>query len=123
MNDSIKQELLQHLIETVLNSDDDRTDFDDLHYEAFNEDYYIIGYYQASEWLKKHDIDPFQAIAYVIEEENNHFGEYNLKPEDINSERIVNLLVYFSGYDVMPDCNLSNITKNDLLDILKGALK
>ena len=118
MNQSIKQELLQHLIETVLNTDDDRTDYDDIHHEAFNEDYYIIGYYQASEWLKAHDVDPFEAIAYVIEQENNCFGESNLKPDDINSERIVNLLVYFAGNDVMPNCDLSDISKLDLLALL-----
>jgi hypothetical protein len=118
MNQSIKQELKQHLIETVLNTDNDRTDYDDIHFEAFNEAYYIIGYYQASEWLKAHNVDPFKAIAYVIEQENNHFGESNLKPDDINSEKIVNLLVYFAGFDVMPNCDLSNITKNDLLALL-----
>jgi len=118
MNQSIKQELLQHLIETVLNTDDERDDYDDIHFEAFNEDYYIIGYYQAKEWLKAHGVDPFEAIAYVIEQENNHFGESNLKPDDINSEKIVNLLVYFAGYDVIPGCNLSNISKNDLLALL-----
>jgi hypothetical protein len=120
MNNSIKQELLYNLIETVKDIDDDTTDFEDLHYLAFNQDYYIIGYYQASEWLKEHNVDPFEAIAYVIEQENNHFGECTLKPEDINSERIVNLLVYFAAFEVMPSCNLSNITKNELLDILKG---
>lgn len=118
MKQTIKQELKQHLIETVLNTDDDRTDYVDLHHEAFNEDYYIIGYYQAKEWLKAHDVDPFEAIAYVIEQENNHFGESNLKPKDINSEKIVNLLVYFAGNDVMPNCDLSDISKLDLLALL-----
>jgi hypothetical protein len=118
MNQSIKQELLQHLTEAVLNTDDDRTDYDEIHHEAFNADYYIIGYYQANEWLKAHGVDPFEAIAYVIEQENNHFGESNLKFDDINSEKIVNLLVYFAGFDVMPNCDLSDITKLDLLALL-----
>ena len=123
MNETIKVELLNHLIETVKNSDNERTDFEELHHEAFNEDYYIIGYYQASEWLKSHDVDSFEAIAYVIEQELNHFGESNIKPSDINSERIVNLLVYFTGFDVMPNCDLSDITKTDLLELLNSEVQ
>lgn len=118
MNESIKAELKQHLIDTINDYQDDETDFDELHHRAFNEDYYIIGYYQSSEWLKSHDVDAFQAIAYVIEQENMHFGESHLKPDDINSERIVNLLVYFAGFDVMPSVDLRNISKTDLLEAM-----
>jgi hypothetical protein len=119
MNQSIKKELRAHLIETIINIADDETDFSELHHTAFNEDYYIIGHYQASEWLKKHNVDAFDAIAYVIESQLREFDEANLNLEDINSERIVNLLVYFAGYDVMPNCYSNNITKDDLLDTLK----
>jgi hypothetical protein len=123
MNDSINAELKQHLINVITDQyNDDDDDFDDLHHVAFNEDHYIIGYYQASEWLKSHNVDSFEAIAYVIESENNHFGESNLKPSDINSESIVNLLVYFAGFDVMPNCYLGNITKKDLLKVLNNEV-
>jgi hypothetical protein len=122
MKQSILTELKQHLIETVkdIYSDDD-TDFSELHHKAFNEDYYIIGYYQANAWLKQHDVDAFDAIAYVMEQEQQHFGESNLKSSDINSERIVNLLVYFAGEEVIPSCNLENITKEELLTLLERA--
>jgi hypothetical protein len=122
MKQSLLTELKQHLICTVTNCYDDyETDFSELHYTAFNEDYYIIGYYDANEWLKKHDVDAFDAIAYVMEQEQQHFGESNLKSSDINSEHIVNLLVYFVGYEVMPSCNLENITKEELLTLLERA--
>lgn len=119
MNESILKELKKYLIATVkdIYSDDD-TDFDDLHHNAFNEDHYIIGYYQANQWLKKHDVDAFDAIAYVVEQEQAHFGAIDWTPMDINSERIVNLLVYFAGYDVMPSCDLSNTSKKELLTLL-----
>lgn len=120
MNSSIKQELLNNLVEYIKQCDDDRTDFDDLHHEVFNEDYYIIGYHQASEWLKSHDVDDFRAIAYVIDQELDHFGESNLKPSDINSEHIVNLLVYFAAFDIMPNCDLSNTSKTELLNLLES---
>jgi hypothetical protein len=123
MNNTIKTELKAHLIQHVIeNYNDDDTDFSELHHEAFNEDYYIIGYYNASQWLKKHDIDTFDAIEYVLEQSQNHFGESYLKINDINSERIVNLLVYFAGFDVMPFCDLNDITKEELLTVLESEV-
>ena len=122
MNNTIKTELRYNLIEYIKQCDDDRTDFEELHHEVFNEDYYIIGYYQASEWLKSHDVDAFKAIAYVLEQEENHFGESSLKPSDMNSERIVNLLVYFAAFDIMPNCNLSNTSKTELLELLESEV-
>jgi hypothetical protein len=119
MNESINNELIEHLIDTVKYSTNDRTNFDDIHHESFNENYYIIGYYEANQWLKNHGVDPFEAVAYVIEQEKNHFGESSLKADDFNSERVVNLLVYFAGFDVMPNCNLSDITKTELLELLE----
>jgi Trk K+ transport system NAD-binding subunit len=120
MKQSILTELKQHLIATVkdIYSEDD-TDFSELHNKAFNEDYYIIGYYQASEWLKQHEVDAFDAIAYVAKKDTEEFGSCYLTHEDFNSERIVNLLAYHAGYEVMPSCNLENITKEELLTLLE----
>jgi hypothetical protein len=121
MNQSILTELKQHLISTVIDCyNDDDTDFSELHNKAFNEDYYIIGYYQATQWLHYHIVDAFDAIAYVMQQEKNIFGENSISFDDINSESIVNLLVYFAGNDVMPDCDLENISKIKLLNLLKN---
>ena len=117
MNNSIEKELLSHLIVVAETIDDD---FEELHDIAFNQDYYIISYYEANEWLKKHDVDAFEAIAYVIEQHQHNFGEIQLNVNNINSEYIVNQLVYFAGYDVMPS-DLS-ISKEDLLKELENML-
>ena len=74
---------------------------DDWHFHLFNEDYYIIGYYNASEWLKRHNIDAFEAISTCIEYENDNFGEV-LKTYD-NSEVTVNMLVYILGEEWIND--------------------
>ena len=66
-----------------------------------NEDYFIIGYVEASQILKDCDYSEFSAIQDLIQLENDHFGESYLKPEDINSEKVVNLLAYFYGFEVM----------------------
>lgn len=119
MNKSINAELKQHLIEYITeNYNDDDDDFEGLHHMAFNNDYYIIGYYKAKEWLKSHDIDAFEAIAYVVTQEISELGSCYLKPEDFNSERIVNFLVYFAGYDAIPNVDLSNTSKKELLSLL-----
>ena len=119
LNSTVNQELLSHIIDTI--EDQDLTDFDDLHFHAFNEDYYIIGYYQADQWLKKHNISAWEAISDVVEWENNSFGEVNLKPEDINSEKIVNLYVYVLGEDLLNNYDL-NQSKEELLSELKSDL-
>ncbi len=120
MENKLKSELLSHVIETINNQG--LEDFEELHHYAFNEDYYIIGYYQASEWLKKHDIDAFEAIAEVIEWQQSVFGEVTIKPEDINSEKIVNLYVYLKGEDLLSDFDLEQ-EKDELLADLNEALK
>lgn len=116
-NTELKNELINHIIDHVNECDDDH-DFSELHYECFNEDYYIIGYYQASEWLKKHDIDAFDAIDYVISYEKSNFGETNTA---INSEAIVNMLSYILGEEVISelDIDLDACNKSELLAAIK----
>ena len=65
MENTIKIELAAHILDKINDGILDDTNKDDWHYYAFNEDYYIIGYYNANEWLKKHNIDPFEAIETV----------------------------------------------------------
>lgn len=99
MNESVKKELKAHVVnlinEGVLTNDN----VDDWHHHAFNEDYYIVGYYQCSEWLKKHDIDPFEAISKCVEYERDNFGEVSKSYN--NSEETVNMLVYVLGEDII----------------------
>ena len=68
---------------------------EDWHFYMFNEDHYIIGYWNATEWLKTHDIDAFEAISTCIEYENDNFGEVSKKYD--NSEETVNMLAYVLG--------------------------
>ena len=74
----------------------------DLHNKLFNEDYFIIGYYNASEWIKSHNLDAFDVIDTVVSYEIDNFGEINTK---INSEAIVNMYAYICGEIVLSECN------------------
>ena len=113
---SVELELLEHAIETLENRDGDA---EDLHYHAFNENYYLIGHYKAEKWLEKHEISAWEAIEEVIEWEDANFGEVNLKAKDINAERIVNLYVYVMGEKVLAEFDLDS---EDLLAEMKEAL-
>ena len=85
-------------------------DDQELHHELFNRDYYIIGYYEASEWLKEHGVSILEALAYIDWKEQEMFGESQFDLSDANEENITNMLVYFAGEEV-----LYNIEQDDLM--------
>tara|TARA_R100001443_G_C3286741_1_gene161783 strand:+ start:136 stop:441 length:306 start_codon:yes stop_codon:yes gene_type:complete len=89
---TIKNELLSHI--------EDYNNEDKNHFTMFNEDYYIIGYFQAEDWLKKHDLGTFEAIRICNEYEEENFGEIQTTFD--NAETLVNHLVYWYGQDI---CN------------------
>ena len=89
---TIKNELLSHI--------EDYNNEDKNHFTMFNEDYYIIGYYQAEDWLKKHDLGTFEAIRICNEYEEENFGEIQTTFD--NAETLVNHLVYWYGQEL---CN------------------
>jgi len=73
-------------------------DVSDLHHELFNQDYYIIGYYQAERWLEDHGLSVFEAVRDVHDWEKMHIGE--TKCYD-NAESLVNMLVYCYGGELL----------------------
>ena len=101
MNKSIKQELVNHIIDKIYDGvlvNDNRNDW---HHLCFNQDSYIIGYYKAEQWLKEHNIDIYEAISECQEYEEINFGEcqrYN------NAEKLVNMYVYIKGEELFNDC-------------------
>lgn len=103
MKHSIKAELEAHVSDLINDGVLTEDNKEDWHHIAFNEDYYIIGYYEAEQWLKKHDISAFEAIETIIEWERDVLGEVTLKPEDMNPERIVNLYVYVISEQLVYD--------------------
>ena len=70
----------------------------DLHNDIFNSDYYIIGRYQAEQWLVKH-IGIFNAIDEIKEYEEGNFGEVNTDLSE--AEKVVNMLVYIIGEEIL----------------------
>lgn len=107
MKTSIKQELQSHIIDKINDGILTNDNKDDWHFHAFNEDYYIIGYYEASEWLKKHNLDAFEAIGICQEYEKEHFGEI-LKIYD-NAETTVNMLTYIYGEEIIYSMDVDTV--------------
>ena len=112
MKQSIKDELTEHLNEVIrknvqINSDGSVTYYrGDMHHKAFNEDYYIVGYYQAEEWLRKHGLSIFEAIGICNDFERENFGERYTSTFE-NAEKLVNHLVYWYGLEICHELELS----------------
>jgi hypothetical protein len=77
----------------------------ELHQEAFNTDYYIIGTYKAKQWLSD---KVFDIIEFIKEYEQDNFGEVYTDFSD--PEKIVNMYVYIIGeqitYDYYEECEV-----------------
>ena len=71
----------------------------DLHNEVFNTDYYIIGRYQAKEWI---GADAFDMIGDVQEYEKDNFGEVHTDLSE--PESVVNMWVYVEGWNIIHEC-------------------
>ena len=71
----------------------------ELHNQIFNEDYYIVGYYQAEQWL---GTDTFQCIGEIKDYEEMNFGESHT--DFSSSEAVVNMYVYVVGEKIIQEC-------------------
>lgn len=106
MKTSIRTELRSVILDRINDGSVNDNNIQDLHFICFNEDYFIVGYYQASQWLEQHDLDAFEAIEIVREYEVDHFGEFTTKT---NSESIVNMLAYIYGEQIINDIDFDTV--------------
>ena len=67
-----------------------------IHYDLFNTDYYIIGYYNAEQWLGN---NVFECISIIKEYERYVYGE--ITTDFSNSESVVNMYVYIIGEEIL----------------------
>ena len=101
----------------------------DLHHYLLNEDYFIIGYYQAEQWLKKDNGSVFEAIETIREYEQSNFGQ--VSTDLSSSENVANMLAYILGEEILYNNDTYNLfTKfhneyldEDKRDLLISSLK
>ena len=107
MKNTIKQELIDYIIDKINDGILTNDNKDEWHHYCFNSDYYIIGYYNASNWLKKHNIGEFEAAGICQEYELDNFGECHTVYD--NSEKVVNMLAYIYGEELIYSLDANNI--------------
>ena len=97
IKDSIREELMEHIND--FNKEEQNC------FTMFHEDCYIIGYYKAEQWLKKHDLNTFEAIEICHNYEHQNLGEGKKTTFD-NAEKLVNHLVYWFGLDLCSELEI-----------------
>ena len=93
----------------------------DLHHYLLNQDYFIIGYYKAEQWLKKDSI--FNAIEKIKDYEQTNFGQ--VSTDLSSSENVANMLAYILGEEILfnnDTYNLFTRFHNEYLDEEKRDL-
>ena len=93
----LKQDVRNYIIQQL--NDDVGLDqnINDLHHYLLNENYFIIGYYKAEQWLKKDSI--FNAIEIIKNYENDNFGQ--VSTDLSSSESVANMLAYILGEEIL----------------------
>ena len=112
-----KQDVKNYIIQQL--NDDVGLDqhISDLHHFLLNEDYFIIGYWKAEQWLKKDDGSIFEAIETIKEYEESNFGQ--VSTDLSSSESVANMLAYILGEEILfnnDTYNLFNRFHNEYLD-------
>ena len=82
----------------------------DLAYEMYNNDYYIIGTYEAKRFLKEY----FDDMTECLEQHEEEFGEQY--PDITNPEKVATLLALFVAQDVLYESKTLDKCWNDRLE-------
>jgi len=116
----IDKEIVEHAIAGVENLQEGFPK-DEIHNVLFNEDYFIIGYYNAEQFLTKSNGSVFRAIETVRDYELDHFGK--VFTDFSNSEQVANMYAYVKGEELLYSCKTlqnidGNITDEELTELL-----
>jgi len=98
----LKKDVASYMISQLEDQVGLDSDVSDLHHYLLNEDYFIIGYYQAEQWLKKDSI--FNAIETIKEYEQSNFGQ--VSTDFSSSEKVANMLAYILGEEILSESDI-----------------
>lgn len=95
----------------------------DISNEFYNNDYYIIGIYQAKEWLKKYFDDMLEVIEYWEEETGEQYSQMITDVEKLATlvaytvaDTILNEVFEYLGYDNDEYC--TDIMEMEIIETL-----
>ena len=123
----LKEDVKEYIIDQLESDVGLDQNINDLHHYLLNEDYFIIGYYEAEKWLKKDSI--FNAIDKIKEYEQFNFGQVTT---DLgSSESVANMLAYILGEEILYNNDTYNLftrfhneyLTEDKRDLLIDSLK
>jgi hypothetical protein len=92
----------------------------EIHQEVYNTDYFVIGRWQAEQYLIQHE-GVFNAIGEIQEYEESNFGEVTTDLSE--AEHVCNMLAYIYGERLLGD--LSTVSDNwdeDLTEELQAEI-
>jgi hypothetical protein len=118
---AINSEIVNHAIDNMVNINEG-INACDLHSKLFNEDYFIVGYYKAEQFLINGP-GIFNAIEEIKEYEKSNFGEVNT--DFSSSEKVANMYAYIQGEELLNNCPTvqkkwdKELTKLDIKKITK----
>ena len=124
-----KQDVKEYIIDQLESDVGLDQHISDLHHFLLNEDYFIIGYYQAEQWLKKGNGSVFEAIETIREYEQSNFGQVTIDLS--SSENVANMLAYILGEQILYNNDTYNLftrfhneyLDEDKRDLLISSLK
>ena len=122
----LKQDVKDYLIQQLQDDVGLDNDINDLHHYLINEDYFIIGYYQARKWLEKESV--FEAIEKIKDYEQFNFGEVTTDFSD--QEKTANMLAYILADEILNENNtyqlfskFNGLFDGDKRDLLVNSLE
>lgn len=101
LTNSGKEELKALIVDAINDGRIEGNPISEIHTEIFNTDYFIIGYYDAEQWMIKNYGSVFSAIGTVQEYEQDQYGQVNTDLS--SSESVCNMLTYILGEEVLQD--------------------
>ena len=116
--------ILESGIENLVNVTADTIEGSELHNKLYNEDYFVVGYYNAEQILN--DYGTFDAIRKVQNYELDNFGECLTDLSD--SEKVCNMLAYIEGEEFLSNCdtlqkNWDNVLTQKMINKIKTELQ
>ena len=122
----LKNDVKDYLIQELNDDIGLDNDINDLHHFLINEDYFIIGYYQARKWLEQESV--FEAIEKIREYEQFNFGEVSTDFSD--EEKTANMLAYVLADEILNEnktyqlfCSMNGLFDEDKRDLLVDSLE
>ena len=83
----------------------------ELHHLIFNEDYFMVGTWNAKQWLGN---QAFEAIEKIKEYEQDNFGQVTTDFSD--AEKVANMLAYILGEEILNESKTLQDSWNETLD-------